>query len=137
MKICELDRLLLARVQQGPNRLYVLDVDIVKPVCLAARGKENTWCWHARLSHINMVALRRMALEEMVRGLPAIEEVDKLCESCIAGKQRRTSFPNRALRRAECSLELVHGDLGGPVALAMPSGNTYFLLLVDDRSRYI
>jgi hypothetical protein len=62
----------------------------VKPVFLAARGKENTWRWHARLGHINMAALRRMALEEMVRGLPAIEKVDQLCESCIAGKQRRT-----------------------------------------------
>ena len=84
-----------------------------------------------------MPALRRMAREELVRGLPAIEQVDQLCEACIAGKQRRTPFPDQALWRAEHALELVHGDLCGPVAPATPSGNAYFLLLVDDRSRYM
>jgi hypothetical protein len=39
--------------------------------------------------------------------------------------------------RAERALELVHGDLCGPISPVTPSGNTYFLLLVDDRSRYM
>jgi hypothetical protein len=34
-------------------------------------------------------------------------------------------------------LELVHSDLSGPIALAMPWGKKYFLLLVDDLNRYI
>jgi hypothetical protein len=39
--------------------------------------------------------------------------------------------------RVERRLELVHGDLCGPISLAMPRGNKYFLLLVDDLSRYM
>ena len=35
------------------------------------------------------------------------------------------------------SLELVHGDLCRPITPATPSGNRYFLLLVDDFSRYM
>ncbi|WVZ58547.1 hypothetical protein U9M48_008813 [Paspalum notatum var. saurae] len=84
-----------------------------------------------------MPALRKMAREELVRGLPEIEQVDQLCEACLAGKQKRTPFPEQAKWHAERALELVHGDLCGPVTPATPSGNTYFLLLIDDRSRYM
>lgn len=34
-------------------------------------------------------------------------------------------------------LELIHGDLCGPVAPTTPSGNRFFFLLVDDLSRYM
>jgi hypothetical protein len=34
-------------------------------------------------------------------------------------------------------LELVHGDLCGPISPATPSGRRYFLLLVDDATRYM
>jgi hypothetical protein len=57
--------------------------------------------------------------------------------TCMAGKQRRTPFPDQALWRAERALELVHGDLCGLISPATLSGNAYFLLLIDDRSRYI
>jgi transposase InsO family protein len=63
--------------------------------------------------------------------------VEQLCESCLAGKQWRTSFPHQATRRASKSLELLHGDLCGPVSPPTPRGNKYFLLLVDDYSRYL
>jgi hypothetical protein len=55
----------------------------------------------------------------------------------MTGKQRRTVFPDQAAWRAERGLELVHGDLCGPISPATPSGNSYFLLLVDDHSRYM
>ncbi|WVZ61915.1 hypothetical protein U9M48_011722 [Paspalum notatum var. saurae] len=116
MEIREPGGRLLATIPRAGNRLYVLDVNVARPVCLAARGEESAWRWHARLGHINMPALRKMAREEMVRGLPTIEQ---------------------AQWRAERALELVHGDLCGPVTPATPSGNIYFLLLVDDRSRYM
>jgi len=34
-------------------------------------------------------------------------------------------------------LELVHGDLCGPISPATPGGRRYFLLLVDDATRYM
>jgi hypothetical protein len=34
-------------------------------------------------------------------------------------------------------LELVHGDICGPVTPTTPSGNRYFILLVDDASRFM
>jgi hypothetical protein len=38
---------------------------------------------------------------------------------------------------ADKALELVHGDLSGPVKPATPGGRRYFLLLVDDATRYM
>jgi transposase InsO family protein len=73
----------------------------------------------------------------MVKGLPHIYHVDQVCNSCLAGKQRRATFPTVAKFHAEKKLELVHGDLCGPVMPATPGGKQYFFLLVDDVSRYM
>jgi hypothetical protein len=58
----------------------------------------------------------------MVRGLPAIEHVDQLCDACLAGKQKRASFPQVAKFRVTARIELIHADLCGPVSPAMPGG---------------
>jgi hypothetical protein len=41
MEIREPGGCLLARIPRAGNRLYVLDVNVAQPVCLAIRGKEN------------------------------------------------------------------------------------------------
>jgi hypothetical protein len=72
-----------------------------------------------------------------VHVLPKIGQVEQLCEVCQTEKQRRTSFPVKAEYQVERRLELVHGDLCGPISPVTPRGNKYFLLLVDDLSRYM
>jgi hypothetical protein len=132
----ERDRL-LARICRGPGRLYTLDLNIARPVCLAAHAGEDAWRWHTRFGHVNFQALRKMGQEGLVRGLPPLAQVDQICEACLAGKHRRAPFPSVAQRRSTRVLELLHGDLCGPITPATPSGNQYFLLLVDDYSRYM
>jgi transposase InsO family protein len=73
----------------------------------------------------------------MVRGLPAIDHVGQFCDTCVITKHRCTPFPAEAQYRAQDPLELVHGDLCGLISPATPSGRRYFLLLVDDATRYI
>jgi transposase InsO family protein len=58
-------------------------------------------------------------------------------EDCVLAKQKRKPFPKAAKYRAQEELELVHGDICGLITPHMPVGNTYFLLLVDDMSRYM
>ena len=78
-----------------------------------------------------------MGREELVRGMPLLDHPEQLCDACLAGKHRRTPFPQRALARSTDVLQLLHGDLYGPITPPTPSGNRYFLLLVDDYSRYM
>lgn len=137
MRIWDEQRRLLARIHRNPGRLYVLDVELARPVCLTARIGDEAWKWHARFGHINFTALRKMAREQLVRGLPAVSQVDQLCEACLAGKHRRTPFPQQAQQRSLEPLQLLHGDLCGPISPPTPSGNRYFLLLVDDYSRFM
>ena len=67
----------------------------------------------------------------MVRELPHIKYAGELCNSCLASKQRRLSFPKAAKYRTNDALELVHDDLCGPITLATHGGRQYFLLIVD------
>jgi len=41
MRVRDEERRLLAKIHHSPGRLYVLDVNIAQPVCLAARGEEE------------------------------------------------------------------------------------------------
>ena len=91
--------------------------------------------WHARFGHLSFDALGRLG--KMVRGLPHIKHGGELCDSCLAGKQRRLPFPKVAKYRVKDALELVHGDLSGPITPATNGGRRYFLLLVDDCSRFM
>lgn len=119
---------LLAKIPRSPNRLYVLDVNIARSVCLMARGTEDAWRWHSRLGHLNFPALQKLAREGWVRGLPELRQPEQLCEGCLVGKQRRSSFPAEGQMRASHSLELVHRDLCGPITPATPRGKKFFLL---------
>jgi transposase InsO family protein len=73
----------------------------------------------------------------MVRGLLSFDHVEQFCDVCVLMKQRRLPFPQQSSFRAKERLELVYGDLCGPVTPATPGGRRYFLLLVDDLSRYM
>jgi hypothetical protein len=98
LQIREEDGRLLARILRGPTRLYMLELCIARPVCLTARTGDEAWRWHARFGHTGFAALRKMGKEEMVRGLPVLEQVEQLCESCLADKHRRAPFPQQATR---------------------------------------
>jgi hypothetical protein len=68
-------------------------VTIAKPVCMLVRRGDNAWPWHERFGHLHFDALRKLAQDDMVQGLPEIEHVEQLCNCCVATKQRRTSIP--------------------------------------------
>ncbi|WVZ68030.1 hypothetical protein U9M48_017021 [Paspalum notatum var. saurae] len=128
---------LLTKVKRSINRMYLLNLSIVRPVCLAAVKDDEAWLWHARFGHLSFEALAKMSREWMARGMPRIEHVEELCDSCLAGKQRRSPFAKKAKYRAGDRLELVHGDMCGPISPATHGGRKYFLLLVDDTTRFM
>jgi hypothetical protein len=84
IKIREPGGVLLVKVKQEMNRLYLLHLKFMQPTCLVMRGRndEVVWRWHEHFGHVNMAALQKLALEELVHGLPEIGQVGQLCETC-------------------------------------------------------
>jgi hypothetical protein len=114
MRIWDPSRRLLAKVRRSPNRLYILNVKVTQPCCSSGR--------------------RGMAV---ARGPSCLDHVEQFCDVCVLTKQRRLPFPQQSSFRAKERLELMHGDLCGPVTPATPGGRHYFLLLVNGLSRYM
>jgi len=73
----------------------------------------------------------------MVLGMPTVNRVEQVCDGCVLGKQHRLPFPQASNYRAEKGLQLVHADLCGHITPKTPGGCSYFLLVVDDHSRYM
>jgi len=73
----------------------------------------------------------------MVGGLPTVTRVEKVCDGCALGKQHRAPFPKVSSFIAEKGLQLVHADLCGHITPKSFGGASYFLLVVDDHSRYM
>jgi transposase InsO family protein len=107
------------------------------PACLIAQLDDPAWLLQARYGHLHFRALCEMSKKGLVRGMPVLSHVDEFCDGCALGKPHRTPFPQSTTFRADHSLELVHIDLCGPITPATVGGNKYFLLVVDDHTRFM
>ena len=72
----------------------------------------------------------------MVEGLPDIKNDHSECAPCALWKQHRNEFPNHEEKRQTKLLKLIHTDVCGPMQTRSVGGTWYFLIFVDDRSRF-
>lgn len=96
---------------------------------------DSSELWHRRLGHINSQDLNKM--KHCVNGLmlKGSATIDKSnCIICCEGKQTRLPFSTTGTRSKRL-LEIIHGDVCGPMEVMSIGGSKYFLLLVDDFSR--
>lgn len=126
---------LLMKVKRSSNRLYKLIIENVEPTCLLAKSEEISRLWHTRLGHVNYRSMMLMSKDKMVYGMPDIVQQSGICSGCLTSKQTRKAFPSKATYSTSKVLQLVHGDLCGPISPATAGGNKFFFLLVDDFSR--
>ncbi|CAI7824209.1 unnamed protein product [Closterium sp. NIES-53] len=100
----------------------------------------ETLLWHHRLGHPSLPRLRGMASRALVSGLP--RSLPPLppgpaptCVPCVEARQRAaphsSSFPPN-----EAPLQTLHMDVWGPARVRGQGHERYFLLVVDDYSRY-
>ena len=75
-----------------------------------------------------------MKKNDMVMDLPKLVQPSEVCKGCLMAKQIMTLFPSQSNYVSSKVLDLVHGDICGPISPPTPSGKRYFLLLVDDFS---
>jgi transposase InsO family protein len=86
---------------------------------------------------VNFQVLKKLAEKGMAIGVPLITHPDQLCQACLIAKQTRQPFPAAARYRAKEPLELLHIDLCGPIKSSTAAGNRFFMLIVDDYSRWM
>lgn len=122
---------------RGKNRLYKVVLEAENTECLQVITSDESSKWHARLGHINYDNIKLMVNKELVTGIPKMAINKNTCVSCLLGKQARRPFPQATNFRASKRLELLHGDLCGPINPPTIGGNRYVFVIIDDHSRYM
>lgn len=123
------------KVKRSANRLYKIALESINPASLLSKTEEEAWLWHSRLGHVNFQAMIHMKNNGMVCSLPKLKQPTHVCTGCLISKQTGKGFPSKTEFNAKAPLELIHGDLCGPISPPTAAGNRYFFLLVDDYSR--
>ncbi|CAI7799901.1 unnamed protein product [Closterium sp. NIES-53] len=112
----------------------------VSAPCLCRPLIHETLLRHHRLGHPSLPRLRGMASRTLVLGLPRClpplpPGPAPTCVPCVESRQRAAphsySFPP-----TEAPLQTLHLDVWGPARVRGQGHERYFLLVVDDYSRY-
>lgn len=96
--------------------------------------------WHVMIQWTcgTLGHLNKRDLIQMKNGVIGVNFTDSMakdgCIACYKGKQSVKPFGKNG-SRANGLLEIIHGDLAGPMDCATIGGCKYFLILVDDYSR--
>jgi transposase InsO family protein len=85
--------------------------------------------WHARLGHASLARIKVAINDPSLNGVLT-------CDACLAGKMTCAPFKSH-FTATTAALEVVHGDLVGPITPATNGGCRYFLTLVDQHTGYI
>jgi hypothetical protein len=72
----------------------------------------------------------------MVEGLPMLKNEKVACDGCALGKMHRDEFPSNPDKKKRDVLDLVHTDVCGPMQTRSLGSAFYFLLFIDDCTRY-
>ncbi|CAI7865097.1 unnamed protein product [Closterium sp. NIES-53] len=108
--------------------------------CSCRSLSHRTVLWHHRLGHPSVQRLQSMHSRYLVSGLPRVlpplpPSPAPPCLPCVEGRQRAaphsSSFPPTA-----APLQTLHLDVWGPARVPGQGHERYFLLVVDDYTRY-
>ena len=90
--------------------------------------------WHVKLNHLHESALHKLG----EAGLLPIQGCDKLgaCSSCMIGKAKKGTVPKHSTFSATRPGEIIHSDICGPIKPTSLRGYTYFIIFVDDHTRF-
>ncbi|CAI5953915.1 unnamed protein product [Closterium sp. NIES-65] len=108
--------------------------------CSCRLLSHETLLWHHRLGHPSLPRLRGMASRVLVSGLP--QSLPPLPSGpgpssvpCVEGRLRAAPHSSQ-FPLTEAPLQTLHMDVWGPAPVRGQGHERYFLLVVDDYSRY-
>ncbi|CAI6011147.1 unnamed protein product [Closterium sp. NIES-65] len=108
--------------------------------CSCRRLSHETLLWHHRPGHPSLLWLKGMASRLLVSGLPRSlpplpQGPGPACVPCVEGRQRAAPHSSQ-FPPTEAPLQTLHMDVWGPARVRGQGQERYFLLVVDDYSRY-
>ena len=121
----------ITKVRMTPNRLFPLKVQHEKFPCLSSIIPNNNWLWHMRFGHFHFSDLNYLSRKEYVSGLPVVNILNGVCETCQIEKKHRDSFSTGMSCGAKKLLEIIHSDLCS-VEIPTPGGCKDFIIFIDD-----
>ncbi|CAI7834600.1 unnamed protein product [Closterium sp. NIES-53] len=112
----------------------------VSAPCSCRPLSHETLLWHHRLGHPSLPRLRGMASRTLVSGLPQTLPLlppgpAPTCVPCVEGRQHAAPHSSE-FPPTEAPLQTLHMDVWGPARVRGQGHERYFLLVVDDYSRY-
>ena len=90
--------------------------------------------WHSRMGHMSDKYLTMLRDRNLLSGLGKINS--DFCEHCVMGKHHRKPF-GVGMHNSKEVLEYVHSDVWGPSPVASLSGKWYYVVFIDDYSRFV
>ena len=119
------------------NGLYELNTTQKALKVAEGNHAECIHYWHNRLGHRDPNAIRILEKQNAAVNFHIQPcDVSKVCECCIKAKMSRKAIPKKSESRAAEVLDLIHTDVCGPMQTVTPSGNKYFMTMIDDHSKY-
>ncbi|CAI7892657.1 unnamed protein product [Closterium sp. NIES-54] len=108
--------------------------------CSCRLLSHQTLLWHHRLGHPSLPRLRGMASRVLVSGLPrSLHPLPPgpapTCVPCVERRQRAAPHSSE-FPPTEAPLQTLYMDVWGPARVRGQGHERYFLLVVDDYSRY-
>ena len=90
--------------------------------------------WHARLGHVNHSVISFLNRKGHL-SLTSLLHSPSLCNTCQLAKSHRLHY-SRNERGSSHVLDLIHCDLWGPSPIKSNSGFFYYVIFIDDYSRF-
>ena len=119
------------------ERLFELIFLHLPSSCLSAsavsgHSTSSLALWHSRLSHASISKVKQLVSRGL---LGSVSNKSFDCMSCQFGKQTALPF-NNSVSHALSSFDIIHFDVWVPSLISTPGGSRYFVIFVDDFSRY-
>ncbi|KAG7594152.1 Reverse transcriptase RNA-dependent DNA polymerase [Arabidopsis thaliana x Arabidopsis arenosa] len=122
----------LLTVGRRDKDLYVLENPAFTAFYSTRQHSTSDEVWHQRLGHPHAEILQHLSRTEAIS---VNKRTNKLCESCQLGKSAQLPFSSSTFVATK-PLERLHCDLWGPAPVCSSQGFKYYVIFIDNFSRY-
>ncbi|KAI3681339.1 hypothetical protein L6452_36130 [Arctium lappa] len=89
--------------------------------------------WHARIGHLSLARIKSLANLGVLGNCVSTDNIS--CLSCKLGKHHALSFETNEFNSTS-SFDLIHSDVWGPAPHPSMGGARYFVIFIDDHTRF-